>query len=53
MKKKLLATLLSVSMVMGLAACGSSTADSPAPGADPTLPAHRLVQPRGAGPPGP
>ena len=28
MKKKLLATLLSASMVMGIAACGSSTADS-------------------------
>ena len=28
MKKKLLATLLSASMVMGIAACGSSTADT-------------------------
>lgn len=31
MKKKLLATLLSASMVMGIAACGSSTAETPAP----------------------
>ena len=36
MKKKLLATLLSVSMVMGIAACGSSTADSTTTGADTT-----------------
>ncbi len=31
MKKKLLATLLSASMVLGIAACGSSTAETPAP----------------------
>ena len=31
MKKKLLATLLSASMVLGIAACGSSTADTSAP----------------------
>jgi hypothetical protein len=36
MKKKLLATLLSVSMVMGIAACGSSTADSTTTGSDTT-----------------
>ena len=34
MKKKLLATLLSVSMVMGIAACGSSTAENTTSGAD-------------------
>ena len=36
MKKKLLATLLSVSMVMGIAACGSSTAESTTTGSDTT-----------------
>ena len=36
MKKKLLATLLSVSMVMGIAACGSSTADNTTTDADTT-----------------
>ena len=36
MKKKLLATLLSASMVLGIAACGSSTADTGSAGGDTT-----------------